>query len=155
MAVNKVTPIKDLLEYQKGQFVRLPDFAEGQTFFARLKRPSLMALVKTGKIPNSLVMTANRLFNGNGMDATKETAMSDILDIFDILCEATFVEPSWKDMMEAGIELTDQQMMAVFNYTQEGVKALEPFRFQSTDNGSNVDGETVQSKTVRATKRAR
>ena len=39
-----------------------------------------------------------------------------------------FVEPSWSELKNAGIELTDEQYMFIFNYTQEGVKALEPFR---------------------------
>lgn len=125
--MNNVTSIQELLEYQKGQLVRLPDFAEGMPFYARLKRPSMLALVKSGKIPNTLLQTANKLFNGNGMDVKQETAMSDILDILDVLCAVTFVEPSYEDIKAAGIELTDEQLMAVFSYTQKGVKALEPF----------------------------
>lgn len=132
---QRVTTLQELLEYQKGQLVQLPDFAEGQPFFAMLRRPSMMALMKSGKIPNDLVNTANRLFNGRGMDEHKETAMADILGVFDVLCDATFVEPKYQDMKEAGIELTDQQLMAVFNYTQEGVKALESFRSKPTNNG--------------------
>lgn len=147
---QKVTTIQEILEYQKGQFVQLPDFAEGQPFFARLRRPSMMALVRSGKIPNDLINTANRLFNGRGMDEHKETAMSDVLNVFDVLCEATFVEPKYQDMKEAGIELTDEQMMAVFNYTQEGVKALEPFRRQPADNDGAGDLAKVQRETVQA-----
>lgn len=146
---QKVTSIEELLEYQRGQFVQLPDFAEGMPFFARLRRPSLMALVKAGKIPNGLIQTANRLFNGKGMDDKSETAMNDVFGVFDALCEATFVEPSYKAMKEAGIELTDEQMMVVFNYTQEGVKALEPFRKQSASHGSNVHVQDVPMQTVR------
>lgn len=145
---QKVTSIEQLLEYQKGQFVQLPDFAEGMPFYARLKRPSLLALVKSGKIPNQLVLTANRLFNGKGMDEKKETAMSDVLDILDALCESTFVEPNYKDMKEAGVELTDEQLMAVFNYTQEGVKALEPFRRKPSSDGSDVNVPEVQGSPV-------
>ena len=147
---QKVTSIEQLLEYQKGQFVQLPDFAEGMPFYARLKRPSLLALVKSGKIPNQLVLTANRLFNGKGMDEKKETAMSDVLDILDALCESTFVEPNYKDMKEAGVELTDEQLMAVFNYTQEGVKALEPFRRKPASDGSDVNVPEVQGSPVGA-----
>lgn len=141
---QNVTSIEQLLEYRKGQFVQLPEFAEGQPFFARLKRPSLLALVKSGKIPNQLILTANRLFNGKGMDDTKESSMPEVLEILDSICEATFVEPSYSEMKDAGIELTDEQFMAVFNYTQQGVKALEPFRTQSTNNGPVKHGPEVQ-----------
>ena len=148
---QNVTSIEQLLEYRKGQFVQLPEFAEGQPFFARLKRPSLLALVKSGKIPNQLILTANRLFNGKGMDDTKESSMPEVLEILDSICEATFVEPNYSEMKDAGIELTDEQFMAVFNYTQQGVKALEPFRTQSTDNGSVKHGSEVQSTPIELT----
>lgn len=147
---QKVTTIEELLEYKKGQFVQLPDFAEGMPFFARLRRPSLLNLVKTGKIPNSLISTANRLFNGKGMDEEDTDAMPAILGILENLCEATFVDPSYKEIKEAGIELTDQQMMSVFNYTQEGVKALEPFRSQPKCNDTNVDVSNVSMSSVGA-----
>lgn len=146
--MNNVTSIQELLEYQKGQLVRLPDFAEEMPFYARLKRPSMLALVKSGKIPNTLLQTANKLFNGNGMDVKQDTAMADILDILDVLCAATFVEPSYEDIKAAGIELTDEQLMAVFSYTQKGVKALEPFCEQPSHNVSADNGTEIQNATV-------
>ena len=122
------TSIQDLVSYSKGQIVKLPDFSEGQPFYARLRRPSMLSLMSNGKIPNSLVITANRLFNGKGMDDRNENSMSEVLQLLEVICESAFVEPSYKELKEAGVHLTDQQYMAVFNYTQEGVKALEPFR---------------------------
>lgn len=146
--MEKVTSIQELIEYNKGQVVQLPDFGENQPFIARLRRPSLLALVKSGKIPNSLIMTANKLFNGDGMDTKSETAMADIFSILDVLCESTFVEPTYHELKEAGIELTDDQYMAVFSYTQQGVKALEPFRRKSANNGGSVNVQNVQNQTV-------
>ena len=125
---HQPTSIQDLVSYSKGQIVKLPDFSEGQSFYARLRRPSMLSLMSNGKIPNSLVITANRLFNGKGMDDRNENSMSEVLQLLEVICESAFVEPSYKELKEAGVHLTDQQYMAVFNYTQEGVKALEPFR---------------------------
>ena len=125
---HQPTSIQDLVSYSKGQIVKLPDFSEGQPFYARLRRPSMLSLMSNGKIPNSLVITANRLFNGKGMDDRNENSMSEVLQLLEVICESAFVEPSYKELKEAGVHLTDQQYMAVFNYTQEGVKALEPFR---------------------------
>ena len=125
---HQPTSIQDLVSYSKGQIVILPDFSEGQPFYARLRRPSMLSLMSNGKIPNSLVITANRLFNGKGMDDRNENSMSEVLQLLEVICESAFVEPSYKELKEAGVHLTDQQYMAVFNYTQEGVKALEPFR---------------------------
>lgn len=127
---NQVTSINELKGYMQGEIVELPPFADGQTFVAKLKRPSLLTLVKNGKIPNTLLKTANDLFYGNVKDdeiATGDT-LAKIFNVFDIICEASFVEPTYKQMKEANIELTDDQLMFVFNYSQQGVKALEPFR---------------------------
>ena len=125
---HQPTSIQNLVSYSQGQIVKLPDFSEGQPFYARLRRPSMLSLMSNGKIPNSLVITANRLFNGKGMDDRNENSMSEVLQLLEVICESAFVEPSYKELKEAGVHLTDQQYMAVFNYTQEGVKALEPFR---------------------------
>ena len=125
---HQPTSIQDLISYSQGQIVKLPDFSEGQPFYARLRRPSMLSLMSNGKIPNSLVITANRLFNGKGMDDRNENSMSEVLQLLEVICESAFVEPSYKELKEAGVHLTDQQYMAVFNYTQEVVKALEPFR---------------------------
>jgi len=91
----------------------------------------MMALAKTGKIPNSLLNTANSLFMGKGVDSNNEGALKEVLSIVDILCEASFVEPTYSQLKEAGVELTDEQYMAIFNYTQQGIKALQPFRGES------------------------
>ena len=139
MNAMNVTSIEKLMEYSKGNIVQLPDFAEGQPFVARLRRPSIMALAKSGKIPNSLLTTANSLFMKGGVDAEDDAVMKDVFEVFDILCDATFVEPTYKDIKDNGIELTDDQYMFIFNYTQNGVKALEPFRGQSehTESAGN------------------
>ena len=63
--------------------------------------------------------------------------MKDMFELIDVLAEAVFVEPSWAEMKNAGIELTDEQYMFIFNYTQEGVKALEPFREDETVDTAN------------------
>nr|DAH41044.1 MAG TPA: hypothetical protein [Caudoviricetes sp.] len=137
MAKNntQITSLQNLKTYTKGQIVELPPFAEGMPFVARLRRPSMLALVKSGKIPNELLKTANDLFMGrsnksSGGSNTNE--LKEMFTIFDALCEASFVEPTWEEIKESGMELTDDQYTFIFNYSQQGVKALKPFRSQST-----------------------
>lgn len=129
----KVSTIQELQKVSQGELVSLPPFIEGTTFVARMKRPSMMNLVKTGKIPNSLIKSASKLFNGKGVDDRNDKAMGQAFEVFETLCEAALVEPTYKELKEAGIELTDEQFMAIFSYTQKGVKALEPFRGKSPD----------------------
>ena len=131
-AVNMphVTSIADLQAYGAGQIVELPPFAEGQPFFARLKRPSLLGLVKHGKIPNELLVKANSLFvsAGAGLDPDEADMMSQMFDVLYVLASETLVEPSMKDLENAGVELTDEQLMFLFTYGQQGVRALSNFR---------------------------
>lgn len=129
---NVVTDISQLKVYMEGKVVKLPDFAEGQEFYARLKRPSLLTMIKEGRIPNTLMNSANDLFVAGTStmveNVDNEDKMKEIFEVIDVLCEATFVAPKYSEMKEAGITLTDEQYMFIFAYTQEGVKALENFR---------------------------
>lgn len=139
----KITSLSQLTKYTEGQVVELPSFAEGQPFVARIRRPSMLALAKSGKIPNSLLSTANGLFLGNGKGKTDDRYLQEVFGVLDVICDACFLEPTWKELREAGIELTDDQYMFIFNYTQTGVKALEPFRGKQGDPAPVGNGETV------------
>lgn len=125
-----ITSITDLQNYAAGTVVRFPDFAEGQPFVARVRRPSMLVLAKSGKIPNTLLTAAGELFSkgGAGLDADNENMLGDMYDIMHIICEAALVQPTLGDIEAAGLILSDEQMMAIFNYTQAGVKALTSFR---------------------------
>lgn len=134
MAVKKrevnVTSIEDLKNYASGTIVEMPPFAEGQPLIARLKRPSILGMAKQGKIPNSLLVKANELFlqNGVGLDTEEEDTMKQLYDVLDLIAKETLVEPTYEEIKSVGLELTDEQMMFLFNYSQQGVKALESFR---------------------------
>lgn len=125
-----VTSIADLKSYAQGQIVELPPFAEGMPFVARLRRPSMLFLAKTGQIPNTLLTKAGQLFNGGGasLDSDDTNMLSDVYDIAMVVIKASLVSPTIDEIHDAGLELSDDQIMAIFNYTQGGIKALEQFR---------------------------
>lgn len=126
---NDITSIAQLSEYAKGQVVRLPDFAPDQPFVARLKRPSMLVLAKSGKIPNSLLETASSLFDGkSNMANNSDNTMGDMYRVLEIIAEASLVSPTMAEIKNAGIELTDEQLIAIFNYSQQGVEGLKSFR---------------------------
>lgn len=138
-----ITSLAQLTKYAEGQVVELPSFAEGQPFVARIRRPSILALAKSGKIPNTLLKTANGLFTGNSKDMAKESYLKDVFDVLDVVCEACFLEPTYRELQDAGIELTDDQYMFIFNYTQTGVMALDSFRRKQGSFASVGNGEAV------------
>lgn len=129
-APMSITTLADLQSYAAGTVVRFPDFAEGQPFVARVRRPSMLVLAKQGKIPNTLLTAAGELFSkgGSGMDVDNENMLSDIYGICEVIARASLIQPTYDEIQQAGMELSDNQIMAIFNYTQNGVKALESFR---------------------------
>lgn len=129
----KITSIEELQKYGAGEIVPLPPFAENQPFVAKLKRPSMLSLIENGKIPNALISSANKLFlNGPAevikSDVLNEEALTNLLGLLKIICKESFVSPTYDQLCEAGIELTDDQQMFVFSYSQRGVEALRSFR---------------------------
>lgn len=126
----KVTSIEELRAAASGTIVELPPFAEGHPFYARLKRPSMLALVKGGKIPNELLTSANTLFvkGAGSMNTLDEDLLNRLFGVMDVLCEAAFVEPTYAQIKEAGIQLTDEQITFIFGYSQNGVRELNSFR---------------------------
>lgn len=126
----KITSIADLVKYKEGQIVELPPFAEGQPFIARLRRPSLMGLVKSGKIPNSLMKQATTLFaRGNqSLSGMNANTLTDMLEIMEIVIDESMIEPKYSELKDNGITLSDDQMMSIFTYTQQGVEYLKQFR---------------------------
>jgi hypothetical protein len=125
--ILNITSIADLQSYSSGAVVELPPFAPGQNFVARLRRPSMLSLMKNGKIPNSLLNKAQQLFDGDSKSLEGDGAMQEVMGVLEVMAEATFLEPTYKEIKEAGIELTDEQLMFVFNYSQQGAKVVEPF----------------------------
>lgn len=126
----QVTSIDQIRDYAAGSVVELPGFGPDQPFVARLRRPSLLVMVKSGKIPNSLIEQATALFakGADSMVGQGKNTLGEMCDIIDRVIEAALIEPSIKDIQAAGMDLSDDQKMAIFSYTQSGVKALEQFR---------------------------
>ena len=81
------TSLEQIASYKSGTIVELPPFADGQPLVARMIRPSMLALIKSGKIPNSLLNQATSLFangagalNGTGKNATNAAELFQVID---------------------------------------------------------------------------
>ena len=139
MDERKVCTLEDLQRAFGGEIVDLPGTTEEYPVLTvRLRRPSLLKMVQGGKIPNELLLEANKLFTRGAQGVANSgiadaNMMTDMCKILDVICEAAFVQPKYSEIKAAGIELTDEQLLAVFNYTQNGVDALKSFH---TDGGS-------------------
>ena len=114
-----------LTELAKGAEIELPGFAAEETISVRLRRPSLMLLAAEGKIPNSLLASVEELFEKGEQNTVPFKERSEI---FRIVAMASLVSPSWEELQSAGVNLTDLQLLYIYNFSQTGVDALRRFR---------------------------
>ncbi|ACA56712.1 esterase [Clostridium botulinum] len=134
----KVTNIEDLKKVAQGEVIQLPQFGQGIPFNARVKRVSLLNLVRKGILPNKLLGAAEELFYGK-QNSKENVDLVQMTNVMYIMAENALIEPSIEELKNVGLELTDEQIVALFNYTQEGVNELDSFREESEDNERNIN----------------
>lgn len=113
-----------LKERAKGEVVTIPGWGE-ELFTCKVKRVSILGLVTKGILPNPLLSAAHSLFYG---DNDNKADFGNIAKVMSIIAEETLVEPSIKQLHEIGLDLTDEQQIQLFNFSQRGLKVLEQFR---------------------------
>ena len=116
-----VTTSEDIKKLKDGIVIELPDFDKDTPFTARVKRPSLMDMCGKGTIPNPLLNAAQRLWEGD----VPKGSIKDYNDVIRKVVEVALVEPSYDEVKDV---LTDDQLIAIFDYTQGGAVKLLPFR---------------------------
>ena len=121
-----VTSLENLKKLSEGQEVELPGW-DDEPFICKLKRPSLLGLVEGGQIPNPLLNAAYILFN-EAKTQKDFLNLKDQKEILDIVARAAMVEPTYQQLKDIGLELTDLQLLDIYNFTQLGVRSLISFR---------------------------
>lgn len=140
MSEIKITSFEILEEYAKGAIVELPSFSDNQPFVCRLKRPSLPEIVTNGTIPNELLQTAYELFEGVASeeeaiekDKNKSTEQKmresvAVANVLKVVAKSAMAEPTYKQLEDIGVELTQEQLYAIYLYVNSGVTDLKSFR---------------------------
>lgn len=132
--------ITDISSILKTQEITLSGWDDGEVTF-NLRRPSLLALAKNGKIPNPLISAANSLFN-SGMTDNKEN-LKNVGEVLHIVAAESLVSPTIEEISVAGLELTDMQLLQIFQFAQRGAASLRRFRELSGDTVADIDGEGI------------
>lgn len=135
----QVTSLEQLKSIKMSEIVELPPFSDGTPLFVEVKKPNMMQLITSGKIPNTLLTVAMDMFNGKTGEkmqkaGTSSSDLKDLVGMMNVIAEATLINPSYADIKKLGIDLTDNQLMGLLMYSQGGVKALENFRIKQTNN---------------------
>ena len=122
------------------QTVTIPGWC-GDGVEVELCRPSLLALAAAGAIANPLLKTARRIFysgiSPDGGDLAEEGRV--LIEI----AKAALVKPSFDELEAAGVTLTDEQLVAIFQFTQLGAKALARFRQLPADHDGDIRGAEI------------
>ena len=139
--------------------IQIPGFDPGEVFDIKVRKLSLVGLISSGKIPNSLMKVVKDAFAGLkssvaaevGDDNAGSNKDSDVIDkagdigkLLNIVCAEAMLEPKFEDVKDV---MNDAQMLAVFQFTQGGVQAVEPFPAVEGDTRHPDDVENVSSQT--------
>ena len=130
--------------------IPIPGFDAGETFEIKVKKLSIVGLMSSGKIPNSLMQVVKDAFAGiksAGAEADESAIMDkagDIGKLLDIVCAEAMLEPRFEDIKDV---MNDAQKLAVFQFTQGGVEEAKSFPAIEGDTGRTDDVENVSSQT--------
>lgn len=130
--------------------IQIPGFEPGEVFDIKVKKLSLVGLMSSGRIPNSLMAVVKDAFEGikSSTEQDNESAVMDkageIGKLLDIVCKEAMLEPKYEDVADV---MDDNQKLAIFEYTQGGVETVKPFHTVEGDTGHSNDVENVSSQT--------
>ena len=130
--------------------IPIPGFDAGETFEIKVKKLSIVGLMSSGKIPNSLMQVVKDAFAGiksAGAEADESAIMDkagDIGKLLDIVCAEAMLEPRFEDIKDV---MNDAQKLAVFQFTQGGVEEAKSFPAIEGDTGRTDDVENVLGQT--------
>lgn len=139
-----ITPIEHMKQFAGGSEVELPGFINDEPITVILRRPSLMLLVKEGEIPNPLLGATASLFkNGYLSEMDEGESFKNLCEIMLKVAEASLVSPTFEELEAAGVTLTDQQLLYIYNFAQFGVNALSRFRQEQKPVHAEPSGKRV------------
>lgn len=132
---KNITSLHDLEKYAQGAVVELSPFSESFPFVCRLKRPHILDLVENGNITNELLPVAVKLFTAEEEKTEDNKSAEKMLEysinrnkILIEVAKASLVQPTYEEIKKAGMELTPEQLIEIYNYVNTGVEQLKFFR---------------------------
>jgi len=142
MAITSLDAIKKQAQPKE---ITLPGWEEGETITVLAKRPSIFMLASTGKIPNGLLNTAKKMFTN---EVDPDVDFKDIAKVMESIAGSALVKPTLKELYDANITLTDDQMASLFSFAQGGIKELERFRTDESSNEGDKPLDDLPKETI-------
>ena len=97
----------------------------------RLRKVSLMAMVKEGKLPNELLSLVVDLSSGkigDTLDNMGAEQMKQFYDLLLIVAKESLVSPTYEEIIKEVESLPEQTLVDIWLYNLYGLRALENFR---------------------------
>lgn len=124
--------LKLYAEASKPKYITLSPFSDGTPFVVLMKKPSLISMMAGGKIPNSLLGVIQNMFSrgksGGSLAAAGKMEPKEMAALFELFCEASLVEPTYQQLKDAKVQLTDAQLGEIVNFGQADVEKVSQFR---------------------------
>lgn len=135
MSELKITNVNEIKEYFEGEIVELAPFENGKPFVARVRVPSLVEIYRLGKIPNTLIVEVRKYFDTLEKDENNNVTINfadkrarNLMNLALKMADVVLIEPSMKELRGAKIRLSDMQLLSIYNYVDEKVSEMIPFR---------------------------
>lgn len=130
------------------QSIEIHDWDGSGLIEVRARRPGLYNMASMGFIPNPLLGAMQAMFSGstaqiNAVDAKKQG------ECLTAIARYALVEPTMAQITEAGLELTDQQLLELYQFALAGPVRYAAFR-AAADGAAAANGAKVPGAPERA-----
>ena len=130
------------------QSIEIHDWDGSGMIEVRARRPGLYNMASMGFIPNPLLGAMQAMFSGstaqiNAVDPKKQG------ECLTAIARYALVEPTMAQITEAGLELTDQQLLELYQFALAGPVRYAAFR-AAADGAAAANGAEVPGAPERA-----
>lgn len=130
------------------QSIEIHDWDGSGMIEVRARRPGLYNMASMGFVPNPLLGAMQAMFSGstaqiNAVDAKKQG------ECLTAIARYALVEPTMAQITEAGLELTDQQLLELYQFALAGPVRYAAFR-AAADGAAAANGAEVPGAPERA-----
>lgn len=129
-----------ILENAKGEQVQIDGWKSNEPLICILRRPGLLELASCGEIPNPLLSTAAKLFESGGeINPASGEEFEKFAKLLTIIAQKAMIYPTYEDIKEKGLSLTDTQLLEIYKYVLNGATAYIPFFCIAENSDANTE----------------
>lgn len=133
------TSLEELKKIKLTEEKQLPPFIDGTPFVAELKKISLVDVICNSHVPNPIIKTVMKVLGDNksqnselqdqAIDQIMNDSPAETMKFMFTVVEKSLVSPTYDEIKQCGVSLTDAQIFAIFSYAMSSTEteALSKF----------------------------